>query len=123
MVKINRKSDREPIRVETHLAGATFPNPDGTSRQKVLQAIDPANLPLPVELVREPLNRYDSNAIAVYLNHYQIGYLSAERAQVFAFEMDKPNPKAKIRAELSAVSSPNRKGNVGATLTIIVEDC
>jgi hypothetical protein len=123
-MKLNRKADREPIRFETHLAGATFPNLDGTSRQDALNRVHRATMPIVLELVREPDNPCDENAIAVFLpgGETQIGYIPAPRAQALAFEMDREEPLVKIRAEITSISPPNRNGNRSATLSIIVED-
>ena len=128
-MKLNRKADREPIRFETHLAGSTFPNPDGTSRQALLEELHdlvpptaPDETPLKVELEREPDNQYDENAIKVLHGGRQLGYLPAPRAQALAFEMDREEPLVKIRAEITSISPKNKNGNRSATLSIIVED-
>lgn len=67
------------------VAGVTFDNPNGTSRQ---DAIMMARLDSTVSLKREPNNEYDPNAIAVFVDEYQVGFLSGEDAQNIAVLMD-----------------------------------
>lgn len=71
---------------DTRVAGVTY---DG--RQRIL-----VNLlkrqeeygPLPVELVREPSNPYDPNAVMVFLDSVQVGYIPAGIASDMAPLMD-----------------------------------
>jgi hypothetical protein len=60
------------------VVGIDFPNTDGSNRRSEAMMTLPGE---PVELVPEPKNKHDSNAIAVISpSGVQIGYLSAERA-------------------------------------------
>ena len=60
------------------VVGIDFPNADGSNRRSEAMMTLPGE---PVELVPEPKNKHDSNAIAVISPRgVQIGYLSAERA-------------------------------------------
>jgi hypothetical protein len=67
------------------IVGVTFPNSNGSSRQEIISKI---NLLSTVELVREPHNEYDPNAIAVYVEGEQVGFLSSEEAVSMASLMD-----------------------------------
>ncbi|GEM_PF-3235426 len=67
------------------VVGATHNNPDGTSRQEIISHLTKASK---ITLVREPKNPYDKNAIAVYANGKQIGYLSSAYAEGFAPMID-----------------------------------
>lgn len=69
------------------LVGEGQLNADGSHRQKILCQCLPAHL---VELVREPDNPYDPNAILVVhqLSKKGIGYISREDAVVLAAALD-----------------------------------
>lgn len=70
------------------IVGVTAKNPDGMDRQKCINAYVRAGMPL---LLRpEPCNKYDENAVAVYVKarvlfifsgFFQIGYLKSEVAK------------------------------------------
>jgi hypothetical protein len=75
----------------TKIVGVTQSNPDGRPRQKIIQKSVKAGMPL--QLVREPKNRYDKNAIAVMLAETpgagaQLGYLSGDLAADLAPRLD-----------------------------------
>lgn len=61
------------------VSGVSYPNPDGSSRQEIIKKYcQPGRRLL---LIKEPENKYDPNAIAIYIEvgpkKYQIGYVSA----------------------------------------------
>ena len=56
------------------IAGVTFSNPDGSSRQAILRDCRAGE---PVTLQREWGNEHDPNAIAVHVDRGQIGYVPA----------------------------------------------
>lgn len=57
--------------------GALFPNEDGSNRLFEIAMLNPGD---PVELIPDPKNKVDPNAVAVFsMRGYQIGFLSAER--------------------------------------------
>lgn len=59
------------------VVGAQYPNRDGSDRRFEILLCTPGE---PVELVPEPRNRHDENAVAVRsARGVQIGYLTAER--------------------------------------------
>ncbi len=61
-----------------HVVGANHPNADGGNRRFEILLCVPGE---PIDLVPEPKNPADPNAIAVFSSrNVQIGYLSAERA-------------------------------------------
>jgi HIRAN domain len=67
------------------VVGVTFFNKDGSSRQEIISKISLSSF---VELKREPNNEYDPNAIAVFVDGFQVGFLSGEDAQNIAIMMD-----------------------------------
>ena len=71
----------------TNVAGVTFRNPDGTPRQEIIRDCSQGEW---LELIREPDNRHDSNAIAVRRRKSgeQLGYISSDLAFRMAGEMD-----------------------------------
>ena len=60
------------------VAGVSRDNPNGSSRQAIARALQPQD---ELQLVPEPDNPYDPNAIAVYTaDNEQVGYLEARLA-------------------------------------------
>ncbi|RYF11048.1 MAG: hypothetical protein EOO77_20260, partial [Oxalobacteraceae bacterium] len=60
------------------VVGIEFPNADGSNRRSEAMMTLPGD---PVELLPEPKNKHDSNAIAVISSSgVQLGYVNAERA-------------------------------------------
>jgi hypothetical protein len=60
------------------VVGIDFPNADGSNRRSEAMMTLPGD---PVELLAEPRNKHDSNAIAVIgPSGVQLGYVNAERA-------------------------------------------
>lgn len=61
-----------------HVVGADHPNANGSNRRFEILLCAPGET---IELVPEPRNPFDPNAVAVFsVRGVQIGYLSAERA-------------------------------------------
>lgn len=74
------------IEFDVHVTGVTHQNRDGTNRQTILRRCSEGDA---VVLKREPANRYDRNAIAVFTNEReQIGYVPAEQTSQIAPLMD-----------------------------------
>lgn len=80
--------------VRLKVVGVTFNNEDGTSRQEIISKVKKNTM---IILVREPHNRHDKNAIAVFINDSskplnfsfkQIGYLGKQYATILAPIMD-----------------------------------
>lgn len=71
--------------VELKVVGVTFTNDDGSDRQDIIKNL-PDNVSL--MLVRERHNKYDKNAIMVFANLRQIGYIGKEYAKIIAPKMD-----------------------------------
>lgn len=76
------------------VVGLDFPNADGSNRRSEAMMTLPGD---PVELVPEPKNRHDGNAIAVVgPRGVQIGYLNAERAPYVGGRMSRGEDVAAI---------------------------
>ena len=61
-----------------HVVGVNYPNADRSNRRFEILLCAPGE---PIELVPEPKNKADLNAIAVFsVRRVQIGYLTADRA-------------------------------------------
>lgn len=78
------------------IAGVTAKNQDGRSRQTCIRTFCKPGMPL--ILRREPTNKFDKNAIAVWIkarmllifsNELQIGYINSDLASELAVWMDK----------------------------------
>lgn len=83
----------------TKVAGVTKKNPDGERRQSIIRDLSSGD---PVNLIREPDNRYDSNAIRVDTAFGQIGYIPADTAaNDLAAQMDRGY---KVSAEISEIT-------------------
>jgi hypothetical protein len=79
----------------SRVAGVSFRNADGSSRQGYIR--DFCRPGMEIILRREPHNRYDSNAVAVWVkrsvliiftSEIQIGYLNAQVAEEIAEYID-----------------------------------
>lgn len=69
------------------IVGEGFENTDGSSRQLELERCVPGE---PVRLVRQPDNRHDHMAVAVFsCRGVQVGYLARERAAWIGSKIDR----------------------------------
>ena len=68
-----------PLYFDCRIAGVSFPNPDGSSRQEIIPTLEPGQ---ELTLKREPKNKFDKNAIAIYAGKKQVGYIPAKGAVV-----------------------------------------
>lgn len=71
--------------VKLKVVGVTFVNEDGTSRQDIIKELKNGNN---VTLRREPTNRYDTNAVAVFTEYGQVGYIGKDYSSILAPMMD-----------------------------------
>jgi hypothetical protein len=68
--------------IYSKIVGVTFDNPDGISRQKVIESLEVSS---PIKLKRDRENNYDKNAIMVVDSQsQQLGYLSKDIARQLA---------------------------------------
>lgn len=67
------------------VVGYSHNNEDGTSRQDFIRMIGKTDI---VQLVREPENKFDPNAIQVLHEGNKVGYLPAKLALEIASDMD-----------------------------------
>ena len=74
-----------PKRKIFDVVGESATNADGGKRQDILCDVEPGE---PVELIREPQNPYDPNAIAVTIGGETVGYITREDASVLAPLLD-----------------------------------
>jgi hypothetical protein len=98
------------------VVGVSHKNEDGTDRQAIIKRCRAGD---PLELRREPENRYDPNAIAVLLEDgRQIGYLSRENAEWVAEVMDRDR---RVAVSIASIQKAGpffrRKRGVQITLT------
>ena len=76
-----------PKPVRLNVVGSAYDNDDGSSRQIVTSALRAGEA---VELRREPTNKHDPAAVAVFsARGIQIGYLGASRAAWVGSKIDK----------------------------------
>lgn len=76
--------------VDLKVVGVTFKNEDtGEKRADIIRELaHKKQNDIKVELVREPNNKYDMNAVKVFADSKQIGYIGKEYAQIIAPLMD-----------------------------------
>lgn len=71
--------------VKLKVVGVTFTNEDGLSRQGIIAALNDNDK---IFLRREPTNKYDTNAIAVFTEYGQVGYIGKDYSSILAPMMD-----------------------------------
>lgn len=78
--------------VDLKVVGVTFANEDGSSRKDQIltlaERFEGRESEITIDLIREPTNQYDMNAIKVIAEQKQIGYLGKEYASILAPLMD-----------------------------------
>lgn len=78
---------KKPKHFNTSVAGVSFENDNGSSRQRIISKY--CRVGDYVKLISEPDNKYDKNAIMVYLlNGQQIGYLKSTFAYMANLKSD-----------------------------------
>lgn len=81
------------------VVGLAFPNPDKSDRRFEAELCAPGD---PVALVREPKNRFDPRAVAVFSERgVQLGYLTAERCGWIGSQLARGAPIDAIFQEIS----------------------
>ncbi|MEI6861608.1 MAG: HIRAN domain-containing protein [Verrucomicrobiota bacterium] len=100
------------------VAGESFNNPDGKPRRKILKD---AEIGGRVFLVAEPTNRYDPDAVGVFLDKgggdtAQIGYLP--RGEGFGYD----TTSGHVAAWLARVQAPEHGAPLGAVLYLVLKD-
>lgn len=71
--------------VKLKVVGVTFANEDGLSRQGIIAALKNDDK---IFLRREPINKYDTNAVAVFTEYGQVGYIGKDYSSILAPMMD-----------------------------------
>ncbi len=73
--------------VHATVVGVKIPNKDGSNRQEIIQTCQPGEV---LDLVRDPKNPHDKDAIAVIRGRTgeQLGFISKEIAEPLARKMD-----------------------------------
>lgn len=96
----------------TTVAGVTATNADGQSRQNLIISV--ARAGMPVELIREPNNAHDPNAVGVWISgkvllfltaRGQIGYIPRDLAPELARHIDGGGT---VRAHISEILGGTR---------------
>lgn len=71
--------------VKLKVVGVTFTNEDGIDRQFTISKLNKGDN---ITLRREPHNKYDVNAIAVWSDIGQVGYIAKDYSSIIAPMMD-----------------------------------
>jgi len=88
--ELKRRTKKMIQNVDLKVVGVTFTN-DGTGekRSDIVRELAQKNISdIKIQLVREPENQYDANAIKVIADDRQIGYIGKEYATIIAPLMD-----------------------------------
>lgn len=110
----------------TKVVGVSHKNEDGSSRQKIIK--DYASENKYVILEREPNNKFDKNAVAVFIEagflfshgKYQLGYLDGRTAEDIAPLIDSG---VEVKAYISSITGLEYgNGNVGVNLFIEMKE-
>ncbi|AEE23512.1 HIRAN protein [Glaciecola sp. 4H-3-7+YE-5] len=105
----------------TKLVGVKHKAPDGIDRQKIIGKFCKEEMEL--ELIPEPLNKYDSDAIGVWITvnglisskRYHIGYISTE----ISFRLSEEIQKGKeVYAYIKNVTGGLHGKSLGVNITI-----
>lgn len=109
--------------IHSKVAGVTAKNDNGRSRQDYIRAFCKAGMPL--ILRREPQNKFDKNAISVWIkakaliffsSEVQIGYINAELAEELSRWID--NGKS-LSAEIAEVTGGTKeKSSLGVNILL-----
>jgi hypothetical protein len=92
--------------------GCWYDNEDGSSRQLELEECRPGD---PLDLVREPTNRHDPQAVAIFTaSGTRVGYLSRDRAAWIASKIDRGIPANAIVEAVPGLDRP------GTTLGLVM---
>jgi len=99
------------------VVGESFANDDGQTRQSIIKRHAKAGIHAHLE--REPNNRFDSNAIAVYVADNQIGYLKSDVASRHAASID--SGRLALYAVVESVNGgTSDKPSLGVTLEVTI---
>jgi hypothetical protein len=112
-----KKLKKKTMLYSTRVVGVSFPNSDGTSRQKIIKKLLEGEK---IFLKREPENEYDPNAIKVLTeDKKQIGYIQKELARLLAPRFDR---KEKYKSEIMSIACvENEKGIDNYGIQIIIK--
>lgn len=97
------------------IKGESYTNSNGTKRQDILHECQPGES---IILVREPRNKYDKNAVAVYRDkgHQQLGYTSRKDAEWIARIID---DGGKLEAKINKIiGGEGDKPNLGVLVDV-----
>lgn len=89
-----------------NVAGESFRNDDGRSRQAIIRKLRPGD---PVRLVPEPWNIHDSGAVAVHARGGQIGYVSRDNSAWVGRVIEDGTA---LRALVQSTGAPEDRPNV-----------
>ena len=101
-----------------NVAGATYANPDGSSRQSILRDIA-AQDSIALELEPEPDNKHDPNAVKVIANGQQIGYVPGYIAKSLAPRLERGGSATVRLKELDVPASRNGVYSMSITINVL----
>lgn len=114
------RRDHSRIKFHTKLVGQTM-RPNAEFIKEVILLLDSSDagdgsgIQIGLDLVREPWNKYDSNAIAVYVDDLQLGYLPRETVKNLSEEMGEEN--VKYYGKVSNITGQD-KANQGVNIAV-----
>lgn len=108
----SRSSDVAGCKIS--VVGESFENEDGSDRQEIIELLKVGD---PIELVPEPNNPYDRNAIAVFSRKGQIGYIGRDDTEIIHMAMKARRYRG---ADIDFIGE-NRAGMFGVVLCVWIE--
>ena len=104
--------------IPSKVKGVSHTNADGRSRQQIIR--EKCRPGMDLVLRREPNNAYDPDAIAVFCDGEQVGYVTAEIADTFAEDLDAG--AIEMRAVVSEVTGGTaEKTTLGLNIYVLVK--
>lgn len=115
LINVKPEQKKSYRTIHSKLSGVTKKNEDGEKIQLILADLyDGCEL----ELVREPDNQYDANAIKVYAHDEHIGYINAQLAKDLARKMDNG---INIEASIDEITGGEDGHNYGCNIIIKIQ--
>jgi len=111
------QADDEPLEIiETRVAGVTFENDDGTSRQEILKKCKPGE---PIKLVHSPMPEHEYAVKVLRENGEQLGHIPREDAEDVADWLNSANT---VTAKIKRITGGKKdKPTLGCVIEIRID--
>lgn len=112
-----KQADNEPLElIETRVAGVTFENDNGTSRQEILKKCKPGE---PIKLVHSPMPEHEYAVKVLRENGEQLGHIPREDAEDVADWLNSANT---VTAKIKRITGGKKdKPTLGCVIEIRID--